>query len=466
MVAAPPALDVDLLCLQHDGRYVQDDFFCCQAPYVYFKAGRACGKTTTLVLDAVTYAQEWPGSVQLFTEPGWAMVERVALPILHKLYGRLRGQGIDWNESPPIDIRVGSSLIWLSAADTIDENRARGMNLARALMDEAAQGQQEAAFHLISGCVRDTGRPNQRKVTSTPMGRNWLWQMFSGEPLPGARQFIAYSEDAERAGFVPPGWVEERALEYGGWANPLARQELMAQELEMAGQVFPQFRRDVHVRTYDYRPTDGQGDSAGRTHRVASEDAYERPQRGESLKQRLGGIDFGGVSPTALVAGGLDAGGRAWAFGEWYRHQATMDQLIEAMAEGQRSWGVTRWIADPAGKQEIEKLRHAGFKVSPANHGNKLKLRVGLVGARLNVHPSSKLPGMYVTPECPNLIAELEGLAWRRVRLSGASDEMMADEFDRRSSDHAFDAWANVLAEWDLVRQAPVRSAGPVSVYG
>ncbi len=183
------------------------------------------------------------------------------------------------------------------------------------------------------------------------------------------------------------------------------------------------------------------------------------------LKSILAGIDFGAVSPTALIAAGLDGGGRVWAFAEFYRHQCTLDQLIEAMARGQQEWGVTRWIADPSGKQEIEKLRHAGFRVSPANHGNKLALRVQLVGARLNIGPD-KLPGMYVTPECPNLISEIEGLAWRRVRLSGSAEEHMADEFDRGCPDHAFDALANVLSEYDLVRQAPVRSAGPVRVYG
>ncbi|KKL17944.1 hypothetical protein LCGC14_2480440, partial [marine sediment metagenome] len=177
----------------------------------------------------------------------------------------------------------------------------------------------------------------------------------------------------------------------------------------------------------------------------------------QTFKQRLGGIDFGGVSPTALVVGGLDGGGRAWAVAEWYRHQATLDELAAAMAAlqeahapgavGSRS---LRWIADPSGKAEIAKLRNMGFQVSKARHGNSLELRVQLMGARLNLGPG-KLPGIYFTPECPNLIAEVEGLMWRRSRLTGGGEEMLTDAFERGCPDHAWDAMVNILAEWDAV---------------
>lgn len=425
---SPDPYDLDLLRLEHDGRHTQDDFFISAAPYTYFKAGRGCGKTTTLIFDAVDYAELHPTSVQLFTEPTFGMVEKAALPQLDLLYGRYRGSRINWTTSPPVEVRLGNgSLIWIVAADSIDENRLRGMNLARLLMDEAAQGGQEPAFHLASGCVRDTRYPNQRKFTSTPAGRNWLWRIFSGEPLPGSQQFIAYSIDAEHAGFVPEGWVEDRALEYGGWGSPLARQELLGQELEMAGQVFQQFRRDVHVRTRSASSSEVERNAGDGSH-------LDR----RLFKQILGGIDFGGVSPTALVAGGLDGGGRAWAFAEWYKHEATFDQLTAAMVRGWEEWGVKRWIADPSGSAEIQKLRNVGFDVVPASHGNKIPLRVQLVGARLNVSPETKLPGSYFTPEVPNLIMEIEGLAWRRHRIQGRTDEQLTDNFASGTPDHAF----------------------------
>ena len=449
--------DLDLLRLQHDGAYVQDEFFCCTAPYVYFKAGRGCGKTTVLVFDAVSYAEEHPGSAQLFTEPTYQMVERVALPVLSKLYGRLRGKRIDWNESPPIDITLpNGSTIHLAAADSLDEDRLRGMNLAGLRMDEVTLGRQEGAFHIASASVRDLRFPLQRKLTGTPKGRNWTWRLFSGQPLAGSKQFIAHSQDAEDCGFLPEGWVEERAAEMGGWNAPMARQELLAQELEMAGQVHPQFRRDVHVRAMVYN---------GQQHRTLAGNGQggAKDGMGSGLKQRLGGIDFGGVSPTALVVGGLDGGHRAWAVAEFYRHQATLDETARAMAELQERHKVRRWIADPSGKAEIAKLRNMGFEVSPARHGNRLNLRVQLMGARLNLGPG-KLPGIYFTPECPNLIAEVEGLMWRRTRRTGGGEEMLTDAFERGTPDHAWDAMVNILAEWDAVPE-PWEPPAPMRVW-
>jgi len=136
------------------------------------------------------------------------------------------------------------------------------------------------------------------------------------------------------------------------------------------------------------------------------------------------------------------------------------------MAKIQADYGIITWLADPSGKQQIQALRGMGFKVQNARHGNKIALRTQLVGARLNIDPASKLPGLYMTSECPNLISELEALSWRRTKIKGEADEVMNDAFERGDEDHAFDALANVLAEYDAVRMPIERQREPVSVYG
>ena len=288
--------------------------------------------------------------------------------------------------------------------------------------------------------MRDVRFPNQRKFTSTPQGRNWLWHIFAGDPLPGAKTFMAYSADAERAGFLPEGWVDERALEYGGWDAPLARQELMAQELEMAGQVYQQFARERHVRTNDIEI--------------------------KLLRHKLGGVDFGAVSPTALIAAGQDAQGRGRVFAEWYKRQATMDDIVEIMADWGQRYGITRFICDPAGKHEIEAInRIFGREVAVrARHGNRIELRTQYVGRRLNVQ-ADKLPGLFIDPSCANLIMELEGLMWKRVKLSGRTEEILNDNFEPGCPDHAHDGLACLLSEWDagLAEWKPPKE--PVTLY-
>lgn len=179
------------------------------------------------------------------------------------------------------------------------------------------------------------------------------------------------------------------------------------------------------------------------------------------FKSVLGGVDFGSVSPTALIANGVDGGGRAWAFAEFYRHECAFDLLVEAMAEMGEKHGIKRWIADPSGKKEIEKLRNAGFRVSPARHGNRINLRYQILSARLNVG-ADKLPGAYITPECPNLIMEIEGLSWTR-RKAGLGKDGLTGNWD--PPDHAVDAWTNCLADIDAVQPPFNRPREPVQLY-
>ena len=115
------------------------------------------------------------------------------------------------------------------------------------------------------------------------------------------------------------------------------------------------------------------------------------------------------------------------------------------------------------GKTYVAALKRAGLDVRKARHGNKIKLRTQLMGARLNVGPD-KLPGIFIDSSCPNLISEMEGLMWRRHK-TGIGEEMYDDNFDRATPDHAFDAACNVLAEYDMQRIKNARQRTPARFY-
>lgn len=444
-VDAPPT--TDFTKVRHDGGYPQRDFYKSRAFYPLYHGGISIGKTRVLVIDAFDYAWNCPGSRQIITEPTWQMVKDILVPTIEDCYSGQEGRFFSMTRNPPIDITYGNAAtLWCRSVD-VQPDRLRGPTVARVLMDEITIGRQEEAFDILAGRPRQPGYFHQMKATGTPKGRNWVWRRYTDKPMrgppgqQGAVTFFAETQDAEDGGIAPPGYVERLVDTYGGWDNPLARQELGGQYLQMAGQVFPQFTRYDHVRTL-------------------------APAERAVLKDRFGGIDFGAVSPTALLAVGLGAGGRAHAFREWYEREVTMERLAAAMAQMQGECGITKWFADPSGKQQIEALRNLGFKVQRARHGNKINLRVQLVGARLNIHPASKLPGLFIDPSCPNTIRELEGLSWKRTKLQGQTEEVMTDDFERGDDDHAFDALANVMAEYDGKRTPGKRQTKPVSVYG
>lgn len=399
-------------------------FFIARDRYPALFGGRGSGKTKCLVLRMFTFAFENPGALQVLTEPTYQMAEQNLMPVIEREWGSSRGKawdvrGVVGGGSGVIDFSNGAQIM-IRASETPE--RFRGLELAAWGMDEAAIGHQEPAFLLLVPTLRQPGYEHHGWIATTPRGRNWLWRDWVNHETrkPAHAAFYATTRDNKHLSDED---IASWEAVYGN--TSLAAQELEGKFIESRGQVHPQFSRGLHVR--------------------------EAPDH-HSFKRRLGGIDFGGVSPTAVVAGGLAGDGRAWAYGEWYRHSATMDDLVAALVDQRERLGVTRWLADPAGKESIRQLRSFGFDVVLAPHGNRLETRAQLVGARLNKAPDGN-PGCYISPACPNLISEIEGLAWRRVILPGRGEETMTDELERGLPDHAWDAWANILSELDAPQE-------------
>lgn len=419
-----------------DDAWPQADFlFDREHFYVGYFGGVGIGKTLTLVQDAFAYALEYPGSRQIMTEPSYQMIRDIILPTISEHYGQYEGRAFTMTRSPPLNITFTArtistpgqrahsyepSEVWLRSTEV--GQRSYGPNVHRILSDELTIGHQDEAFQILSQRARWTfgDYARQVKCTGTPKGRNWVWKFFINAPRGDRPAYQASTRDNPH---LPANYVSNLLEVYGGWDSPIARQELAGQWLQLVGPVYPMFGRQVHVRTL---PVD-----------------FHWSQ----FRRRLGGIDFGAVNPTALIAAGVAPTGRAYAYAEWYKHQANFDDMVLEMNRWKEEYGILRWVADPAGKKEIEYLRGHGFDVVPAPHHNDLKLRVGLVAARLQGHDGK--PGCYITPSCPNLITELETLSWRRVKIPGLGEETMNDEFERGAPDHAHDAWACALSEID-----------------
>ena len=233
----------DLLAPEKD--YPQFRMLVCRDRYAGYFAGRGCGKTAVLVADAFRYADAFSGSIQILTEASWQMIKDILIPKITDFYGEQRERSFHMTESPPINVTfTNGSQLWLRSTDV--KERLYGMEVARVLMDEIAIEQQEGAYLILDGAIRQHGYPHQMKVAGTPKGRNWLWRKFVRD---GLRHFTAETLDAEKAGFVEEGYADGLALQYGGWDSPLARQELGAAWVEMAGQGYPQFGRSIHVRS-------------------------------------------------------------------------------------------------------------------------------------------------------------------------------------------------------------------------
>ena len=136
--------DVDLLRLRNaDGVAVQDEFYTSWGKNVLLLAGVGVGKTTVIVYDAFDYAITFPGSRQVLTEPTFDMLRDVLVDTMDRIYGAGRGGLYNWTTSAPVNVTfANSSVIMCRAADSVLEERRRGTNLNRVLMDEITLGDQ------------------------------------------------------------------------------------------------------------------------------------------------------------------------------------------------------------------------------------------------------------------------------------------------------------------------------------
>ena len=413
MVAeAGPRVKVELM----EG--AQSDFFVSKARHPAFLAGRRGGKTVGGVVKGFSYCFEYPGALGCAVAPTFPNVRDVVLRTIEALFGALRGREWEFRAGDMEIVFPGrvdrgmASRILLRSAESYDT--LRGLTLAWGWLDEAGL-QPEQVMLILMPSLTQQGYPQQGWVTSTPSGkRHWLHRVWGekkgldGEALWGEDYPVFRARTVENF-HNPPGMYEHLKRQYGG--TRFAAQELEGEFVIFEGQGFPQFSDKIHVR---YPPT------------------------GMRFLRKVVGMDYGSVSPTALIEVGKDEAGRLWALREFYKPRCDPSELVKTLGE----WQVSRVVCDPTAKDTIEALKRAGVPVKKAKT-NEFKRKTGVAGARLALQGGE--PGCFFSPECPNLIAEFGSLRYAQPR--GA--EMLTDKWDASSADHAFDAWVYALMDFE-----------------
>jgi phage terminase large subunit len=165
----------------------------------------------------------------------------------------------------------------------------------------------------------------------------------------------------------------------------------------------------------------------------------------DTAERRVIGLDFGYTSPTAAVeiwhSRHLD---RVWVTKEFYKRDCVDYDWVKAMGE----WDSPSIICDPSrAEKELEELRRMyGVRIRRARASVKgFDGRVGKLRRRLGRREDGK-PGIYISPDCPNLIDELENLAFKELR----SGDISTNEWAPGLKDHAFDGLCYALGEIDL----------------
>jgi len=373
-----------------------------QAQFVYdtsrfsaFIGGIGAGKTRGGAIKAMKWLAEWgpKPSIGMVVAPTYRMLADAILRTYREVFRIADSQ---FSKSDFI-ARVGRAEILFRSAD--DPEHLRGPNVHWAHIDEAALCA-PSTFDIVIGRVRAEGTAGPVWLTTTPKGRNWVYERVQDGTL---RVFRARTEENP---YLAPEFKESLRRIYTG---PFARQELDAEFVAFEGLVYEEFSRDVHVG-----------------HRHVSE-----------FRRFVIGCDEGYTNPAVALVIGIDADDRAHVIEEFYQRRVIQTTFVDAVRDMARRYGVEAVYVDPSAAGLIAEMQAAQLNVYPAMHD--VNDGIQLVKAQLAIAGDGR-PRLTVEPSCANTIAEFESYVWAKDKNGVALDK------PEKQNDHAMDALRYALA--------------------
>ena len=379
----------------------------CQDRFTALIGGIGSGKTYGGAVKGLVVGAETKG-LGLVVAPTYPMLRDATL----RTYQDVFGDAITnfYKSEMRADILGGGEILFRSADQP---DRLRGPNLHWAHIDEGALCPRQT-WEIIIGRLRAEGTAGPCWITTTPKGRNWLYERSSEMTVFKARTADNPYLDAE---FI-------RSLQ-AVYTGNFARQELEGEFVAYEGIVYEEFSRDVHV-----------------VRRDASE-----------FRSYVAGIDEGYTNPAVILVCGLDADGRLHIASEFYKRRVTQDDFVRAAADIHGHGNIGTFYVDPSAAGLIAAMHQAGLPAVRAN--NAVFDGIQAVKSRLAIAGDGR-PRLTIDPSCVYSIAEFESYAWKETRI-GMKDE------PEKANDHSMDTVRYTVmgiggaVDFDSVPQDPGR---------
>lgn len=373
-------------------------------------SGLGGGKSFVGVLRGINYYYEHPGSLNLIAAPTYPQlrdsVYRTFLAIVPD------GYILDYNENKglmTVKARGGktSQILWRSL---LKYEFLRGVEFASAYVDEIALTSRQA-WRVLKGRVRQPGYPNQGWATTTPRGRNWVYDEWV--ELPSSRHAWVHWPGTEN-NHLPEDYYDSL-----GYTGEFYRQEVLGEFGAFEGLVYDNFNSN---------PAD-----LASTH-------LRFPRRNQVWKEVFGGLDFGGRNPSAACVFGEWGDGHVWQLDEFYKpHANLINDTVPAVLALTKKYGVTTWYADPSGLPYIDALRvamnEANLDCVIRQADNDVVAGIQTVYALLETQADLRR-GLYIHPKCVFTVKEYTSYQYDTKERANRDP----DEKPMKQNDHALDA--------------------------
>ncbi|MCD6351326.1 MAG: phage terminase large subunit [Armatimonadetes bacterium] len=385
---------IDLVGIYRPHRQ-QYRFHASKARFRAFIGGVGSGKTTAGAFEILRLCMEHPGIMGIVAAPSFPMLQRMVLPKLRELIEAANIPAeIPWSAR---EARFfNGSILYFAYAQKPET--LRGPNLGFFWLDEAALCPEEA-FLILQGRLRE--KPGLGWITTTPKGRNWVYDRFIAQSGDSYAAVRCRTQDNPH---LPPWFIEELRRSYSGeWAA----QELDAEFVEFGGLIYKMFKPEVHVFKGDPKA------------------------KREDARRIVAGVDWGYTSPGAIVVIVEDQEGDWWVVEEVYQRGVTVTGeggWAQIALELRDRFGIVEWLCDPSEPDHIQEFRRAGLNAIAANNAvipGIQRVAAALEQRKLKVHE-----------HCVNLLEEFRQYHWE---LDSDGKPKM-NEKPAKGNDHALDA--------------------------
>lgn len=360
---------------------IQHDFVMCPDRFTAMVAGIGSGKSYAGAVKALMHCDK--PTVGLVVAPSYPMLRDATW----RSYQEVCGDAITKFNKGEFLAHIGKAEVLFRSADSPD--RLRGPNIDWAHIDEAGLCPRQT-WEIVIGRLRAHGKAGPCWITSTPKGRNWLYEIVSQLTL-----FRAHTRDNP---YIAREFVDSLEAAYTGL---FAKQELAGEFVGFEGLVYDEFDRNRHER-----------------------------RRTGPWRQVIMGTDEGYSNPAVHLVIGLDNDGRGHVLEEYYMRRALQADVVGAARELAHRHRVGDVFADPSAAGLIAEMQEAGLSTYPAV--NAVFDGIQLVKSMLAIAGDGR-PRLTFDPGCVNTIAEMESYCWKQGR-SGIRDE------PEKANDHAMDA--------------------------
>lgn len=363
----------------------QFDFVNCNDRFTAMLGGVGSGKTLAGSVKSIRYAL--PKTLGLVVAPTYRMLQDATIRTYRKINEELIAS---YNKTDSnIVLKNGAEILFRSSDDP---DKLRGPNINWAWMDEAGLSK-KGTWEIVIGRLRADGQAGPCWVTTTPKGKNWLYDMH--------KQMTVFKSATTQNPYLSKEFVKSLLDSYTG---EFLRQEVYGEFARFEGLVYPDFNEDVHVKKRD---------------------------QSEFVYWGLA-IDEGYTNPAVILLIGVDSDGRKHIHQEFYERGKLQSDVVAAAQEMAAGKNITEVAVDASAAGLIADLRNVGLPAVPQK--GRVLDGIHVVQEHLKIQGDGK-PYLTVDPSCVNTINEFQSYVWKPGK-----DEPV------KEMDHAMDAARYYLA--------------------